>query len=170
MIRKLDSNRGNSQSHYSSPVNASFLRCRTDSTDILRESQNLLFSPTSPDKELIYRPDTLAPAQVLQSSRWKTNDHRLSVFCKALLVYFDFYNPVLWNPLIVLFEKHSLICGTLTVEICLDTSCSIAVCPIRSLKYVWPLLCSLSRLDEKNVALCRGYTRHWSKRRDKESV
>jgi len=37
-------------------------------TDIQRESQNLLFSPTSPDKELIYRPDTLAPAQVLQSS------------------------------------------------------------------------------------------------------
>lgn len=58
-------------SHYSEQKNdsvpfiASFTRC---CTDILRESQNLLFSPTSPDKELIYRPDILAPDQVLQSS------------------------------------------------------------------------------------------------------
>lgn len=52
----MDSNRG--KSHYSSPIIASFVRCHTDSTDILRESQNLLFSPTSPDKEFIYRPDT----------------------------------------------------------------------------------------------------------------
>lgn len=111
------------------PFIASFTRC---CTDILRESQNLLFSPTSPwqrDNLSSWHFGSWSSAPEL---RWKTNDHSLSVSSKALLVYFDFYNPVLWNPLIVLFEKHSLICATLTLEICLDTSCSIAVCPKES--------------------------------------
>lgn len=63
-------------------------------SDILRESQNLQFSPTSPDKELIYRPDTLAPAQVFQSS----DERQMITACQSSACGFWLLQPCTVKP------------------------------------------------------------------------